>query len=234
MSGGDGGLRGAPSGVGEVPDVTWRNGGKTSAGTRHAPSAELEAEDGGGILYSLNHQAEGTVFHHRPSSAPNYMTTFFAGLGQSQPLLRTKAGYGKVDMPALPGAAKKYNTDAIYRAPYFDLGHFAKKDGEGQPGGGVSQSQPHLQQRASKKVTTLRSREGSGSHFGSHASKRPQTAVDRAVNFGKDIPSYLLPRTKDPREKQARRDSANKTSDPRLAALYDDGLVSRLGGGGFA
>ena len=240
------GVAGRANDYGRDGGVLWRDG--------NHPSAADYAQGGGGeddnnILYSLHHTAAGAgtaaasaasaaAAFHRPSSAPNFMT-YFAGLGfggmpqQMPQQSRAKGsggGFGKVE---LPGAVKKFSTDAIYRAPYFDLGHF-KKDGDAGGGGGMTHS------RSKKGGVSMRSGthrgEGSGSHSG-HMKKLPppraQTAVDRAVNFGKDTPSYLLPRTQDPREKEKeRKERSAKRDDPRLAAVYDDAFLQRLGGGG--
>jgi hypothetical protein len=177
--------------------------------------------------------APGNSAHYRPSSAPNY-ATFFGGTGLGQP--RSKAGgggLGKSDLllAALPGTEKKYTAEGIYRAPYFDLGHFKKTSDHD---GGTNHNLPR-----SKKVAAQRSRDGGGSNMSNtkKSQNRTQSAVDRAVNYGKDIPSYLQPKAQDPRDRE--RDRFEKAeqqkrdemaSNRKLAAMYDDSFVhNRLG-----
>jgi len=146
---------------------------------------------------------------------------------------RPKSGYGKVDLSAsgnnLAGDNKKFTADSIYRAPYFDLSHFNKKGVDG--GAEVTTGR----QQHQKKPATQRSRDGGGSNI-SHSRRGTQgksTTVDRAVGYGKDLPSYLLPREKDPRDREKERLERAQQRDgmagnQKLATMFDETLFQRL------
>jgi hypothetical protein len=147
---------------------------------------------------------------------------------------RPKSGYGKVDLSAsgnnLSGD-KKHTLNSIYRAPYFDMSHFNKKGGDESAEGPTVGSG---RQQHRKKPAIQRSREVGGSNI-SHSRKGCKSTVDRAVRLGKEIPSYLLPREKDPRDREKERlerslsqQRDSLVSNQKLATMYDDSLFQRL------
>ena len=210
-------------------NVMWRDdtlggggrGGKQHQ-TRSQPPQHADYATASNIVYSLNHNDLGvgmTLTHtpggdFRPSSAPNW------GSGGAQ----NKSGYGRVDSSDQLGAItdKKYSTDAIYRAPYFDLANFTRDANAGH----------HRPKKVSS--TAQRSRDGGGSNSNTKKTQaaRGQTAVDRAINYG-NVPSYLQPKSSDPllreRERQERARREGEASNQRIRSMLDDSFVQRIG-----
>ena len=202
--------------LGDSPPIST-DGGLEVAGSAGGPFV-LSNTDVGHILHQ---------FGHRPASAPNYASSM--GLNY-----RPKSGYGKVDLSAsgnnLSGD-KKHTVNSIYRAPYFDMSHFNKKGGDESAEGPTVGSG---RQQHRKKPAIQRSRDVGGSNI-SHSRKGCKSTVDRAVRLGKEIPSYLLPREKDPRDREKERlerslsqQRDSLASNQKLATMYDDSLFQRL------
>lgn len=183
-------------------------------------TGELGIMDYGIAMNGFDIRGGGRLGENRPSSAPNYLS---AGLMQH---------YGRIGMP-LPAAAltstgggahdvtaRKYKkAESIYRAPYFNMAVFNK---DSAAGGGVGPAPDFSQGRRSSHMSA-----GNGKP---NQPSRPQSAVDRAVNLGKVIPSYLLPREKDrTAASSTKRDDQNAAAfNQKIAYMYDDDNLAHL------
>jgi len=163
---------------------------------------------------------------NRPLSAPHYGTA---------PKNNTRNNNNNVGMGAHV-EEKKYSTEGIYRAPYFNLAHFHHQGEENgtrrsSGGGGVGVG-------GYKRVSSTQqqqSRDGGGSSMSNvkkPSAPRAQSAVDRALN--KEVPSYLLPREKSSRTQQQQQQQyqhnheTKPETNSKLAVMYDDALLGRL------
>ena len=176
------------------------------------------AGDVGAVDYgiaAINGFDAGRFGDNRPSSAPNYLGAGFMNQYGRIEMLPPAAAFTNATAGGAHGtAAIKYKkAESIYRAPYFNMAVFNK---DGVAGGvGAAPDSSH-------------GRRGSYISAGNGKPNRPQSAVDRAVNLGKIIPSYLLPREKDRTPKRVDEQNAAAINQ-KLAFMYDDNLAQRLG-----